>query len=275
MNYNKEQERTELDRLTRKLENKYIGIEPMLLIAVIAVIIIYYYIFAPLGNNENGNASGIHVIFETFLWILFIFLLLLNGISYIFGIDLIRTLKALLGYDVHIELDDKGNETDIDNGKLILIDQVFHLPGNKYTFDDSKAVCQAYGARLATFDEMTDAYSKGADWCTYGWSNDQMALYPTQKAKWEKLQKQKGHEQDCGRPGVNGGYITDTKMKYGVNCYGSKPSITRAQADSMRKTPLYNKNKDELKFDESVNYWRKNLSTTDLAPFNNTNWSML
>ena len=48
MNYNKEQERTELDRLTRKLENKYIGIEPMLLIAVIAVIIIYYYIFAPL-----------------------------------------------------------------------------------------------------------------------------------------------------------------------------------------------------------------------------------
>jgi hypothetical protein len=31
-----------------------------------------------------------------------------------------------------------------------------------------------------------------------------MALFPTQKETWDKLQKIKGHEHDCGRPGING-----------------------------------------------------------------------
>ena len=34
-----------------------------------------------------------------------------------------------------------------------------------------------------------------------------MALFPTQYKSWKKLQKQKGRENDCGRPGINGGYI--------------------------------------------------------------------
>lgn len=270
---NGDYQKTEMDLIANKLQNKYIGTEPMLLIAVIAVIIIYYYIFSALGNNEDGTASTFKVFFETLLWLLFIFLLLLNGISYIFGIDLIRSIKALFGYDVHIDKDDGDNP--VVNKKAILIDQVFHLPENKYTFEDSKAVCKAYGARLATFDEMTDAYRKGADWCTYGWSDAQMALYPTQKEKWALLQKKKGHEQDCGRPGVNGGYMIDETGKYGVNCYGSKPSITPDEAQLMRQKPIYTKNKKELAFDEKVKFWRNNLSSIELAPFNHNNWSML
>ena len=54
---------------------------------------------------------------------------------------------------------------------------------------------------------MEDAYEDGADWCSYGWSEDQMAFFPTQKEKWKKLQKIEGHKHDCGRPGINGGYI--------------------------------------------------------------------
>ena len=42
----------------------------------------------------------------------------------------------------------------------------------------------------------------------------------------KKLQKRKGHKHDCGRPGINGGYIGNTNIKYGVNCYGYKPKIT-------------------------------------------------
>jgi hypothetical protein len=34
-----------------------------------------------------------------------------------------------------------------------------------------------------------------------------MALYPTQYNTWKELQKIKGHENDCGRPGINGGYM--------------------------------------------------------------------
>ena len=43
-----------------------------------------------------------------------------------------------------------------------------------------------------------------------------MALFPTQYEHWEHLQKIKGHENDCGRPGVNGGYIDNpNKIKIG------------------------------------------------------------
>jgi len=260
-------DKTEMKIITNKLHNKYIGIEPMLLIAVIALLIVYYYIFSSLGNNENSSAIKIFI--ETLLWLLFIVLLLLNGLSYIFGIDLIKTLNATL---IGVEPENEDINRKV---KLVLNEQVFNLPENKYTYDDAKAVCKAYGARLASYDDMNSAYEKGADWCSYGWSADQMALFPTQKEKWEKLQKQEGHEKDCGRPGINGGYVYDESMKYGANCYGSKPSITPDAADRMREIPLYKKNQNELKFDEKVKYWRSKLPQIELAPFNHDNWSML
>ena len=264
----------EMDKIAGKLHNKYIGVEPMLLIGVIALIIIYYHIFSSLGNNEDGSASAFKVFVETTLWLLFIVLLLLNGISYIFGIDLIKTLKVTFGYDKGDQLTDTEEE-EVDGIKIVLKDQVFHLPESKYNYDDAKAICKAYGARLATYDDLNNAYNKGADWCSYGWSADQMALFPTQKEKWDMLQKIKGHEQDCGRPGINGGYIYDLSMAYGVNCYGSKPTISKSEADLMRQRAIYNKTNKELKFDDKVSYWRSKLKQIELAPFNHDNWSML
>jgi hypothetical protein len=273
---------SELNKLTSKLHNKYIGIGPMLLIGSIALIIVYYYIFSSLGNNDDGSASGLKVFFETTLWLLFIVLLLLNGISYIFGIDIIKTLDLNFGAS---ELDDRGQQlTGEENGEwderndnlqIMLKEQVFHLPENKYKYEDAKAVCKAYGARLATYAEMSKAYDKGADWCTYGWSDDQMALFPTQEEKWERLQKIKGHEQDCGRPGINGGYIYDKTMKYGANCYGAKKSVTEGDMRRMREKPEIIKTKKELEFDQRVNYWKGKTKDITMAPFNHNNWSML
>ena len=60
----------------------------------------------------------------------------------------------------------------------------------------------------------------------YGWSDNQMALFPTQKSTYDKLQEVQGRENDCGRPGVNGGYIENPNVKFGINCYGVKPEIT-------------------------------------------------
>ena len=265
--------KSEMDKIAGKLHNKYIGVEPMLLLVVIALIIIYYYLFSSLGNNEDGSASAFKVFVETTLWFLFIILLLLNGVSYIFGIDLIQTIRVLFGSGSDDLLEEDVIE---DSGiKIILNEQVFHLPENKYNYDDAKAVCKAYGARLASYDEVSKAYDKGADWCTYGWSEDQMALFPTQKEKWDRLQKMKGHEQDCGRPGINGGYIYDSSMAYGANCYGPKPGITRHEAELMREKPFYNKNMSELKFEEKVNYWRGQIGQIEMAPFNHDNWSMI
>ena len=81
-------------RLERKFENRYIGFKPLLLLMVIALIIIYYYVFSSLGNNEDGSSSSIKVFVETVLWLLFIVLLLLNGISYIFGVDLLKSMDS-------------------------------------------------------------------------------------------------------------------------------------------------------------------------------------
>lgn len=265
-------DKTELGRIASKLDNKYIGIEPMLLIAIIAVIIIYYYLFSSLGNNADSSSSSIKVFIESLLWFIFVILLLLNGILYIFGIDVLKTLNGVVISNT--ETDTGSKETDI-TINLRERNQVFNLPEKKYSYEDANAVCQAYDARLATYDDVSNAYDKGADWCGYGWSADQMVLFPTQREKWEKLQKRKGHEKECGHPGVNGGYVYDITKNYGVNCYGPKPNITPDKAANMRNTPIYQKNKNELKFDEKVNYWRSKLAQIEMAPFNHDSWSML
>ena len=106
----------------------------------------------------------------------------------------------------------------IDGNIFVYFDGVhlYHLPAehvtietdektyvNKYTYDQAKAVCKAFDGDLAKYEQLEDAYDKGASWCSYGWSSNQLALYPTQKSTYDKLQEIKGHKNDCGRPGIN------------------------------------------------------------------------
>ena len=63
-----------------------------------------------------------------------------------------------------------------------------------------------------------------------------MILFPTQKKTLEKLQKlyegrgcnskTASHKNDCGRPGINGGYIANPYVKFCVNCFGKKPEAS-------------------------------------------------
>ena len=48
------------------------------------------------------------------------------------------------------------------------------------TTNDAAAVCKAYGNRLANYKEIKSSLDAGGEWCSYGWSDDQMALFPTQ-----------------------------------------------------------------------------------------------
>ena len=47
--------------------------------------------------------------------------------------------------------------------------EVFHISDNQFTYDDAPAVCAAYGAQLATLEQIIDSYNHGAEWCGYGW----------------------------------------------------------------------------------------------------------
>ena len=153
--------------------------------------------------------------------------------------------------------------------------QVFNIPGNTYGYGDAKALCTAYGARLASYGEIENAYENGAEWCNYGWSDGQMALYPTQQKTFDKLQDVEGHEHDCGRPGINGGYMENSKLKFGVNCYGYKPRMTEEEEFNMATIPHYPQTKKDIAMKERVEYWKSKLSSVIVAPFNYNNWSKI
>ena len=61
------------------------------------------------------------------------------------------------------------------------IEEVFNIRDNEFTYDEAKAVCAAHGARLATIEDMIAAYDRGANWCSYGWTQGQSATYPTER----------------------------------------------------------------------------------------------
>lgn len=268
-----------------------VGLNPIVISVIVIVIILYFVLFSSLGgssgesiigisssNSSNSSSSSSGTVFmEVLLVGVFILLVLLNGMAYIFNINIIASIKNLFSTSPSVDIivdkssDDSSNMTA--SSRLLEKQQVFHLSDNKYDYENSKAICQAYGGRLASYKEINDAYTEGADWCGFGWSEGQMALYPTQTEKWNTLQGVKGHEHDCGRPGINGGYIDNPNVRFGVNCYGYKPKITPDEAQSMMNTPLYPKTNTEIEFDKKVDYWRTKIHDIIVAPFNHSSWS--
>jgi hypothetical protein len=111
--------------------------------------------------------------------------------------------------------------------------EVFNIANNVYSYSDASNVCAAYGAQLASYDQVEEAYKQGAEWCNYGWSQAQMAFFPTQKSTWLKYQATDDQKNDCGRPGVNGGYFDNPDLQLGVNCYGVKPKPSPSEQNAI------------------------------------------
>lgn len=143
--------------------------------------------------------------------------------------------------------------------------EVFHIANQDYTFEQAKCKCESYNAKLASYDQLVDAYNDGAEWCTYGWSNGQKAYYPTQKCNWEK----KGPEEKlkCGNPGLNGGFFADPSLKFGVNCYGKKP---KGRVSKLKDPVCNGGNYCGL----PQNFGASNrLETDEISPFNSDKWN--
>jgi hypothetical protein len=144
--------------------------------------------------------------------------------------------------------------------------EVFHIANQDYTFEQAKCKCESYNAKLASYDQLVDAYNDGAEWCTYGWSNGQKAYYPTQKCNWEK----KGPEEKlkCGNPGLNGGFFADPSLKFGVNCYGKKPK----GRVSKLKDPVCNGGGNYCQLPQNFGASNR-LETDEISPFNIDKWN--
>ena len=151
-------------------------------------------------------------------------------------------------------------------------DEVFNVSNNLYTYNDAKEICSSFGAKLADYDAIEKAYNNGAEWCNYGWSEGQMALFPTQKDTWSVLQKNKQHANDCGRPGVNGGYMVNPYVKFGVNCFGKKPTASkndmlRMNAKKMSLSP------ETKKMPEDEVAVKKKWDDVTINAYNKDKWS--
>jgi hypothetical protein len=146
--------------------------------------------------------------------------------------------------------------------------QVFNVNRNIYRFSEAEPLCRAFGAELATYDQVKDAYKSGADWCNYGWIKGQLAVYPTQKETYDKLQK--GPEKDrmsCGLPGVNGGHFPNEDQRFGVTCYGPRP-VETALDERLQKPE-----NSDIAFDREVNRFKAQRDTIAVTPWSSTQWS--
>ena len=200
--------------------------------------------------NLVGLQKGFNTMSQSQNILLMIILISLGILIYNYRTQIVDAFKKLFNIEEEVEVVDKN--------------EVFNILDNIYTYDEAEKVCNnVNNSTLATYDQVVQAYDNGAEWCNYGWvkgEHDGLALYPMQSTK-----------DGCGEKGINGGYF-DTNLKFGVNCYGIKPSEsnnnTNYNVDSVN-TIDDKKNSDELQ--DLIDTKGTNA---DLMGFNSSSWSM-
>jgi hypothetical protein len=255
-------------------------------ILLIIIILIYIFLFSLLNNATVDNPSSKWwillleiILFVTLIGIVALNIKLLKDNQYSFVVELKKLFDNTPEIEVEVDTDNttssntksnndtSGNDTSGNCANTDPDDEVFNIPQNTYTYTEAKDVCSSLDARLATLDEVESAYKNGANWCSYGWSEDQMALFPIQKSVYNELKKTKKHAHDCGRPGVNGGYFPNTSTKFGVNCYGKKPyrsDKNKIYQDNINYSPAY----PDISYDEV----EEQVTDVLIAPFNKSKW---
>jgi len=247
---------------------------PYSLLPIIAILIAFYvviYLFRiPLDENKPFSVSFI----EGLLWVTLVIIVLVQFFKQVFNLSLLDFVNEMK--ETTQEISEEASEIENQVQEVVSQDEVFHVNNNKYTYDDAKAICKSYNAELATYQQVENSYKNGGEWCGYGWSQDQMALFPTQQSTYDKL-KEHGPEvqHNCGRPGVNGGYITNPYIKFGVNCFGKKPDASdsdmarlTANEDALPQTA------EQRELQAKINYWKENAAELlQLSSFNKDKWS--
>ena len=254
-------------------------LNPIVFIIIILIIVAYFAFSSSLGNSENtgfkditsddnsGQFMGIIIV------AILVILIIVNAFQYFFSISVTAYLTDLFTNKPKIDIVvDQSAYQPAPVPEIRFKKQVFNIPGNYYNYTNAKALCQAYGANLATYKQIEDSYKNGAEWCNYGWSAGQMALFPTQQNTFDNLQKIKGHENDCGRPGINGGYMVNPQLRFGVNCYGNKPKITSEEEELMKTTTPYPETAEDIAFQKRVDFWKNKVDDILVSPFNYNTW---
>jgi hypothetical protein len=227
-----------------------------LIIIIPVVILMLILIFL------NNSYSSIEIL----LFLFVVMVIAVIGTQYFFGINLTATIQNIWNKpEIDIAIVQPETPSDSPN-EYNLLDttrkQTYHVQG-RFDYMNAKAVCKAYNGQIANIKQVMDAYEKGAEWCDYGWSDDRMVLYPTQYKSWKSYQEL-GHKEQCGRPGVNGGYNHHLMQKLGVNCFGKKPKLNGPMPKTLLPPGVV---------DKRVEYWQSKLGNLNVSPFNYDAWS--
>jgi hypothetical protein len=152
--------------------------------------------------------------------------------------------------------------------------QVFNISENKYTYADAEPLCKALGAELATYDQVKKSWDSGADWCNYGWIKGQAAVYPTQKSTFDRLQSSSNDDErlSCGTVGVNGGFMDNPELRFGVTCYGDKPSQSEHDVQNMMKGPNPPLTPEVLAIKKKELRYKQHANEIGVMPFNDKQW---
>lgn len=257
---------------------------PVSIFSIAFFILVLYTIIFIVGIPMDATKPFTVAILEYGAWILFLLVIIASFFKYFLGVSITDMMDRFFG-----GLKEKGDQANKNittsktsavkgnaaaSSQSVQMNEVFNVGNNMYTYDDAQTICTAYGARLATYDEIETAYDNGAEWCNYGWSDNQSAYFPTQKSTWQDLQKTKDRKNQCGRPGVNGGYMDDPNQRFGVNCYGKKPLPKPEELNAMKKSQLQPKSQDDIITDMKVKFWKDNSDKLlQINAYNNNKWS--
>jgi len=252
---------------------------PYSFISIILFLFVFYLLIFITGIPMSSDTKPISIILiETGAWISLFIVFIVDFFKYFLGVPITDVLHDFFRHKL---IDYDSDSDDVIFGKSSkdtkkqeeppLKNEVFNISNNIYTYDDAKSVCSVFGARLATYDDIEESYKKGGEWCNYGWSDGQMAYFPTQKSTWLNLQSNPKTKNNCGRPGINGGYMGNPKLKFGVNCYGIKPKPTAADLERMKKPKFPTSDPEE---DKKLKYLKENsYRLLNLNSFGENKWS--
>ena len=268
----------EQNEYTERIYNTVVNYvdSPYSLLPVIAVMFAFYvvlYLFkVPLDSNKPFSVALI----EGILWVTLVIIVLVQFFKQVFNLSLLDFLKEMEQVNEEVNEEPTTNEETPADEVVSSEEEVFHIDNNKYTYEDAKAICKSYDAELATYKQVENAYKRGGEWCGYGWSDDQMALFPTQQETYDKL-KASGKEvqYNCGRPGINGGHITNPYIKFGVNCFGKKPSATSSDIARLEMSDYsLPQTAEQKELQAKIDYWKANAAELlQISSFNKGKWS--
>lgn len=276
-----------LDKLSYELENPWYLLYSFLLVP-------FYYFILYLSEIPMDPENKLFIIFfwEVITWLTFIIILLIDIFHYVFHIELLTAIYKFLNNSsdhgttdaaVKPEPSPAAVKTDLSLNQIVKAteplkekEEVFNISENKYTYSDAQAVCKSYGAKLADYDQVEQAYHDGAEWLNYGWSEGQFAYFPLQKETWKKLNKNDPEgKSNIGkvRPGISGGYFANKDLKFGANCFGKKPSKRPQDLQLNITESIVAKTPQDAQVDSKVEYYKKNADKNKIASFNEKKWS--